>query len=143
MKPNIINLQTIGDKEISLESARQMTIFHEGVVFKFFDEGCTRFVYVNDDMTKVLKMNKGNLRDCNKDEKDIYDNANEADKALMCPTILLNRGFIEQKFVTPIKYGGRKLNKEQRYFAESCRNEVGWDENGQLICFDLDEFQKY
>ena len=138
-----INLQTVGDEEISLEEAREMCILHEGQVYKFFDEGCTRFVYVNDDMTKVLKLNKNRIGiDWNSEENDIYENASEDDKKLMAETKLLNRGFIEQKFVTPIKYGGRKLNAEQRAFAASCRNEVGWD-GDELVCYDLDEFKKY
>lgn len=27
-------------------------------------------------------------------------------------------------------------------FAMSCRNEVGW-KDGELVCYDLDEFKKY
>lgn len=138
-----LNLQTIASEEIQLEDARQLAIFHNGQVFTFFDEGCTRFVYVNSDMTKVLKMNKCSIVDANSEEFSIYENANEVDKSQMAVTKLLNRGFIEQQFVTPIKFGGRKLTEAQWEFANSCRKEVGWDSEGNLICFDLDEFKKY
>lgn len=140
----IINIQSEEQQEISLEEARQLTILHNGVVYKFFDEGSTRFVYVDDDMTTVLKLNKNKIgKDWNAEELEIWENSSEEDKKLMAETKLLKRGFIEQKFVTPIKYGGRKLNQEQKEFATSCRNEVGWNEKGELICFDLDEFKKY
>ena len=88
-------------------------------------------------------MNKDKHHDFNKEEAEIYNKASEEDKAQMCPTKLVVIGFIEQKFVTPVKYGGKKLTLEQKAFANSCRNEVGWDENGELVCFDLDEFKKY
>lgn len=139
----IINLQSAESLVILLSQARQMVIMHEGEIYKFFDEGCTRFVYVNDDYTKVIKMNKDKYTDYNKEEAEIYNKASEEDKVQMCPTKLVVTGFVEQKFVTPIKYGGKKLNKGQLDFANSCRNEVGWDENGELVCFDLDEFKKY
>lgn len=56
-----INLQTFGDEKISLEEAREMCILHEGQVYKFFDEGTTRFVYANGNMTKVIKLNKNRI----------------------------------------------------------------------------------
>jgi hypothetical protein len=143
MKTIQIEIENIGKQEISLQEAREIAILHEGEIYGFFDEGTSRFVYVNRDMTKVLKMNKSKFSDFNKIEIEIYEKANQEDRSMMVSTKFLERGLIEQKFITPIKYGGRKLTFEQQNFANSCRGEVGWDENGNLLCFDLDDFKKY
>jgi len=60
----------------------------------------------------------------------------------MAKTQLVN-GMVEQEFLTPIKFGGRRLSIPQKLFASKCRNEVGWTDDGRLVCFDLDEFKKY
>jgi hypothetical protein len=78
----------------------------------------------------------------NEEELDIYENADDEDKEKMAETTLVN-GMIEQEFVLPIKFGGKKLTIAQRLFARKCRNEVGWDKDGNLKCFDLDEYMKY
>lgn len=145
MMGNIIQVQDVLEKKISLENARQMVLAHKGEQYTYFDEGCTRYVYVNADSTKVIKLDKREFNHDNKwndEEFEIYKNAKPEDKALMVPTTIYN-GLIEQDFVTPVKYGGRKLSIKQRQFAISCRNEVGWTEDGELLCFDLDEFKKY
>lgn len=140
---NIITVKDIEDKKISLSEARNMAIMHQGEIFKYFDEGCTRYVFCNADRSKVIKLVKHEHgKDWNAEEADIYKNATPEDRTLMVRTELIN-GFIEQDFVLPVKYGGRKLTREQIYFSNSCRNEVGWSEDGTIVCFDLDEFKKY
>ena len=142
---NVIQVQDVLEQKISLENARSMVLFHKGENFTYFDEGCTRYVYVNEDESKVIKIDKRLSQYDNKWnelENDIYKNANREDRELMVPTSIHN-GLIEQDFVEPIKYGGKKLSIKQRQFAISCRNEVGWTEDGRLLCFDLDEFKKY
>lgn len=140
-----IRLENINPNEITAACAAKMAIFHNGQVFTFWDMGTSRAVFVNKDMTKVLKMNKSELSDhnYNEDEYNIYINADDEDRQKMCATRLLERGFIEQEFVTPIKWGGKKLTKNQQEFSNSCRGEVGWDKNGKLVCYDLDEYEKY
>lgn len=139
---NIVGIQSIIENQIDLSQARTMLIFHKGEYFTFFDEGTSRHVFVNKDETKVIKILKTNNTNFNKDEFKIYSEAEKEDKKQMVETTIFN-GVIEQKFVTPIKFGGIKLNEEQSKFARSCRNEVGWDEKRKLVCFDLDEFKKY
>lgn len=136
-------VQDIIDNKITVEQAASMAIMHQGETFEYFDEGCTRFVFVNKDKTKVIKLEKGHRGDnhFNKLEADIYSEASEDTKSQMAETVMVN-GFIEQEFVLPIKFGGRKLSMEQIRFAQSCRNEVGW-KGDKLVCFDLDEFKKY
>jgi hypothetical protein len=139
----IINVIDVLENRITAQEAKSMVIMHKGEAYTFFDEGCTRHVYVNADQTKVIKiLQSKNSKDYNQEEIDIYTNASDEVKAQMVPTIITN-GLIEQQFVTPIKFGGKKLTIPQRLFASSCRNEVGWTEDGRLLCFDLDEFKKY
>lgn len=137
---NIININDLSEND--LKAAKQLLVLHNNEVFKFFDEGCTRYVYVNKDKSKVVKINKDTCLNSNQEESEIYQSAETADKELMAVTKLIN-GYIEQEFVLPVKFGGKKMNKEQRIFSDSCRGEVGWRANGQLVCFDLDEYKKY
>lgn len=139
----IIQIQSIIENEISVEEVRSMVIMHKGEAYSFFDEGTTRYVFVNDDSTKVIKILRRETGfDYNTEEVKIYENANDVDKQLMTESTLFN-GIVEQDYCTPIKFGGQKLTDEQRLFANSCRNEVGWTEDGNLVCFDLDEFKKH
>lgn len=140
---NIIIYQDIVEKKVSLDEARSLAIMHNGEVFTYYDEGCTRYVYINKDESKVIKIDKTRgSNKWNQDEIDIYEKASEEKKTQMVPTRMHN-GLIEQDYVEPIKYGGKKLSIPQRLFASSCRGEVGWTEDGRLLCFDLDELKKY
>jgi hypothetical protein len=139
----IINVQDVLENKITVQEAKQMVIMHKGEAYTYFDEGLTRHVFVNKDETKVIKILQYNYGiNYNIEEAKIYTNANDEDKEQMVNTTLVN-GLIEQDFVTPIKFGGRRLNIAQRLFASKCRNEVGWTSDGRLQCFDLDEFKKY
>lgn len=140
---NIINIVSDNNEKISLNIAKNSILMYKGETYTFFDEGTTRFVYVNKSQTKVIKVLKNDCGyDYNDLESKIYQNASLDDKNQMVPTELVN-GLIEQDFVTPINFAGKKLNIQQKIFALSCRNEVGWDANDNLVCFDLDEFKKY
>tara|TARA_R110000796_G_C14481474_1_gene426745 strand:- start:288 stop:713 length:426 start_codon:yes stop_codon:yes gene_type:complete len=138
----IIMVQDIVEKKITLSEAKQMGIMHEGEIFSYFDEGLTRHVFANEDNTKVIKLEQSNIGTFNELEDKIYRNAKDEHKAKMAKTKLVN-GFIEQEFVMPIKFGGIKLTMAQVRFATSCRNEVGFNKEGELVCFDLDEYKKY
>jgi hypothetical protein len=139
----IIQVQQVLENEFTLQEAKNLIVMHKGETYTFFDEGCTRHVFVNEDHTKVIKLlQRETGKDYNEEENEIYENASDEVKEQMAETSISN-GLIEQEFVTPIKFGGKKLTIEQRLFALSCRNEVGWTEDGRLLCFDLDEFKKY
>jgi len=139
----IINVVDILENKITLAEAKSMIIMHKGETFTYFDEGCTRHVFANKDETKVIKiLQRETGQDFNTEEALIYKNASDEDKEQMAKTELSN-GMVEQEFVMPIKFGGKKLNIAQKLFARKCRNEVGWAEDGRLVCFDLDEFKKY
>ena len=140
----IILVQDIIENKIALEEAREMAINYKGEIFEYWDEGLSRYVFVNKDKTKVIKLHKQRHGgpDWNQQEVDIYNNASNEHKSKMAKTEL-NLGFIEQEFVTPIKWAGIKLTIPQILFANRCRNEVGWNRNNELVCFDLDEYLKY
>jgi len=139
----IINVQQILENKISLEEAKSMIIMHNGETYTYFDEGCTRHVFANKNETKVIKiLQRDNHFDFNTEEANIYDKASDDDKKQMAKTELVN-GMIEQEFCLPIKFGGKRLTIPQKLFASQCRNEVGWDKDDNLVCFDLDEFKKY
>jgi len=138
----IITVQDIVEQKVTLAEASSMAIMHKGELFTYFDEGLTRFVFSNEDRTKVIKLEKTKQDNhFNELENEIYQKASKENRELMAETELVD-GFIEQEFVMPIKFGGRKLSMEQIRFSRSCRNEVGW-KGDRLVCFDLDEFKKY
>ncbi len=133
-------------KQDSIDSSIvNQAIIYKGEVFTFFDVGLTRYVFVNKDKTKVIKLlikKKGH--DFNKEESDIWDNASDEKREELAKTELTYNGLIiEQEFCNPIKLDDRKLTIPQMLFASSCRDEVGWNKDGKLVCFDLDEYKKY
>jgi len=138
----VINIAEVSAQTISLDEAKSMVLFHKGESYEFFDEGCSRYTYANKQCTKVIKIEKNNLQHFNNLEYEIYQNASEEVKLQMTETFLVN-GYIEQEFVMPIKFAGKKLTIPERLFANSCRGEVGWTTDGRLLCFDLDEYKKY
>lgn len=126
------------------DTIKSSTILYKGEVFTFFDEGLTRYVFVNKNKTKVIKILIENYFDYNKLEAEIYKNASEKTKTLFAKTKLTTNGtIIEQEFCNPIKFDDRPLTIPEMLFAGKCRNEVGWNSEGKLVCFDLDEFNKW
>jgi hypothetical protein len=121
-------------------------IFYKNELFTYYKSGLTRHVFVNKDKTKVIKSlisDKTFAKDYNKEEQQIYIDADIETKLLMAETTLSLEGFIEQEFCTPLKESDNVLTLKQILFASSCRNEVGWTKDNRLVCFDLDEFKKY
>jgi hypothetical protein len=136
---HIINL------EHRTSSIRDQVILYKGEAFSFFDAGLTRYVFTNADKTKVIKiLIDKSSKDYNLEEAEIYTNASKENKSQMAKTILTYNGsIIEQEFCNPIKFDDRDMTIPQILFASKCRNEVGWNNEGKLVCFDLDEFKKY
>lgn len=123
-------------------SIREQVVLYKGEAYSFFDEGLTRYVFVNESRTKVIKLVIDDYTFFNEEERDIYNNANESTKNLMAKTHF-DSGIIEQEFVAPQKFEERPLTIPQMLFHDSCRGEVGWTKDGRLVCYDLDEFKKY
>ena len=126
-------------------SITEQAILYKGELFTYFDMGLTRYVFVNDDKTKVIKILIEQSRhghDFNQEELDIYNNAKPEKQKQLAKTEMNGR-IIEQEFCNPIKFDKRPMTIPQMRFASSCRNEVGWNKEGVLVCFDLDEYRKY
>lgn len=119
------------------------TIMYQDELFSYWDEGCSRYVFVNEAKTQVIKITKDEISGFfNDDEYQRYQEASEEDRDRMALTDLQD-GIIIQEFCMPAKWAGVKLTVAQKLFSERCRNEVGWNAAGELVCFDLDEYMKY
>jgi hypothetical protein len=140
--------QILGQDEIYTETSdvKSMVILHKQEVFTHYDSGGTRHVFVNADKTKVIKLlvNKNGI-DFNLDEFKRYENASDEHRAKMIPTTLQFGGLmVEQDFCLPISKGGTPPQTfSEILFAAACRDEVGRDKDGKLVCFDLDEYMRY
>lgn len=138
-------IETIIQQDKIDVSVQKQVILYKGEAYTYFDMGLTRYVFVNKDKTKVIKLliNKNSV-DYNKEEVDVYNNATEEIKSDFAKTELTYNGLIiEQEFCNPIKFDDRKMTIPQMMFATSCRNEVGWNSKGKLVCFDLSEYKRY
>ena len=119
-------------------------IIYQNEVYSFYDSGLTRKVYVNDDKTKVIKI----LIDpfgfnYNKEEYNLYNSISKKEE-LAKTEISEDNLIVIQEFVTPVKFSNKEYNSiNEITFANSCRNEVGWNKNGKLVCFDLNEYKKW
>jgi hypothetical protein len=140
----MLNIETILQFQ-HRRGVRDQAIFYDNEVFTYFDEGLTRYVFVNEDKTRVVKiLIDANSKDFNLDEAERYENASEEVRKEMAETKLVMDGLlVEQEFCNPIKFDDRPLTIPQIQFASSCRDEVGWNKDGELVCFDLDEYKKY
>lgn len=118
--------------------------------FTFKASGLTRRVFANADKTKVVKvLVKDRSVEYNQEEIEAWENASEEVKLEMASTKILSNGYIEQEFLhtlddpTTEEWLGRFMTQKEIRFAKSCRNDVGFDEEGNLKCFDLHEYKKY
>ena len=120
-------------------------ILYKGEAYTYYDTGNTRYVFVNDSKTRVIKLLiDQNYKDFNLEEIEIYKNASNETRKEMAETVMNYDGLVvEQEYCIPLKWDDRKMTMQQILFAKSCRNEVGWDKDGNLKCFDLDEYKRY
>ncbi len=126
-------------------------VLFEGVAYVYHNTGLTRRVFVNKEKTKVVKIPVTEHDfDHNKAEAEQWANASEKMRARLTPCRLLSNGWLEMDFLytlndkeTEAKWGHLDLTVEEITFASSCRNEVGFDTEGKLRCYDYDEYMKY
>ena len=144
MKDFIINTDRLAQEQDN------DVIIVNGEAFTYKSSGLTRRVYANKDKTFVIKIPlKESYSYCNKEEISIYENASEKTKSQMAETQILPNGYIMQEFLwsldDPLTDGviTRKITAEEIRFARSCREDVGFDKDGVMKCFDLEEFKKY
>ena len=139
---NTIHIQQIQEQQLTLEEAKSLTILFQGEAYTYYDEGLSRFVFVNKDKTQVVKLQFLESAKWNEEENNIYLNSSLDDKKYLAKTELVD-GFIVQEFCEPQKFRKTPLSIPEMLFANSCRGEVGWNKEGRLVCFDLDEYKKW
>lgn len=141
---NIIQADTA-----TVESKADVIVVN-GQVFTFKNTGLTRRVFVNSDKTLVVKVpvNKFDQKH-NDNEAELWKEASDDKRAQLAETQQLPNGYILQEFLYTLddpeteSFLGRSLTMDEISFAGSCRNDVGFDSNGVLKCYDYDEFKKY
>jgi len=130
------------------DNSSQECIIFEGEVFFYKNEGKTRKVFANEDKTFVIKVPIGVYGVlCNSEEAKFYSEGGKDVKDGFAFTEL-SGVFVKQEYLHTLddeetyKWIGRPLTFSELRLATSCRNEVGFDENKKLKCYDYDEFKK-
>lgn len=140
------NVTVVTAKEVKGDA-----VLHKNEVWTFHATGGTRRVYVNGDKTRVLKV-PVSLSDYehNRNEDESWNEMNEEQRKEFAECKLLTNGWLEMEYLSTLNdpttfdlWSHIELTAEQIAFASSCRNEVGFDKEGNLKCFDYDEYRKY
>jgi hypothetical protein len=124
-------------------------IYVEGEVFTYKNSGLTRKVYENANKTFVIKIHVDECVNWNKREFKVWEGAHDVERQKMAQTQHLKNGYIKQEFLYSLDdertkdFIQRDLTMKEIRFAQSCRNDVGFDKNGNLKCFDLEEYKNY
>lgn len=140
---------TVSTDRITQEKDSDVIIVN-GEAFTYKASGLTRRVYSNKDKTFVIKIPlKESYSYANKEEVEIYKQAEEKVKIKMAKTEILPNGYIKQEFLWTLddpltdEMITKDISLEEIRFARSCRNDVGFDKNGVMKCHDLEEYRKY
>lgn len=131
-------------------AVRADAIIINNQIFTFKNTGLTRRVYENADKTLVIKVpvDKIHQRE-NDNEADLWEKANEETRKQLAETKKLSNGYILQEYLHTMDdpdtqaWLARKMTMAEVRFATSCRNDVGYDANQTLKCYDYDEFKAY
>lgn len=141
---HIINASTA-----TVESKADVIVVN-GEAFTYKNTGLTRRVFVNKDKTLIVKVPINNFDQRHNDnEADLWNRADDEIKSQLAETARLPNGYILQEYLQTLddpdteEKLGRPMTMAEIRFATSCRNEVGFDSNGILKCYDYDEFKAY
>lgn len=121
--------------EVSRKNSDTAIIIN-GQIFSYLDSGFTRDVFVNEEKTVVVKLEKE--KGYNKEELEVYENTK--DKSRLAKTWVEN-GYLFQEYLDKDWHSKVPLN--EFIWAGKCRNEVGLDKDGNLKCYDLSEYMRY
>jgi hypothetical protein len=121
-----------------------------GQLFLFKNTGLTRRVFVNKELGIVVKVPiTEHDRRYNEREADLWESMGDEKRKTFAETKLLPNGYVIQEFLhtmdddeTP-EWLGRSLTMEEIFFSRACRDEVGFDKDGNMKCYDFDEYMKY
>lgn len=142
---------TLNKAELQKDRAdKNGVIVYNNEIYVYKNSGFTRHVYANEDKTKVIKV-PVEMRGAhwNETEIAIWDEASYEKRQQLAYTELLPMGWIQQEYLHTLddesteSWLGRILTMEEIRFASSCRNDVGFDADGNLKCFDLHEYKNY
>jgi len=140
----IVNVNTA-----TVESKADVILVN-GEAFTYKNSGLTRRVFVNKDKTLIVKVPINvEYQVHNDNEAELWLEADDETRSQLAETKRLSNGYILQEFLqtlddeTTEEWLNRPMSMSEIRFATSCRNEVGYDTNGKLKCYDYDEFKKY
>jgi len=145
MKPDKI----IQVNQESQENRADVVIVN-GKAFTYKNSGLTRRVFVNKDKTLVVKIPVGKYsQHFNDEELECWESASDDVKKELANTKRLENGYIIQEYLHTIddeitgEWLNRPMTMKEIRFASSCRDDVGYDKDGNLKCYDLHEYKKY
>lgn len=140
----IINVNTA-----TVESKADVILVN-GEAFTYKNTGLTRRVFVNKTKTLVIKVPVDeDYQRHNDNEAKLWLEPSDELKAQLAETKRLPNGYILQEYLHTLDDDetqdiiGRAMTMDEIAFAASCRDDVGFDSNGVLKCYDYDEFKKY
>lgn len=148
-------LESHHQRVVTVKEVKGDAVFHNGEVFTFHDTGLTRRVYVNADRTKVLKVPVSLLDyDHNRREAEAWESMSEEKRKEFAECKLLSNGWLEMEFLVTLReleedeklaeeWSDREVTAAEMAFAASCRNEVGFDKDKTMKCYDYDEYRRY
>jgi hypothetical protein len=141
--------QVIDINQATVESKAD-AIMVNGHLFLYKNTGLTRRVFVNKELGIVVKVPiTEHDRRYNQKEADLWESMNDEKRKTFAETKILPNGFVIQEFLHTIddeetaEWLGRSLTMDEIMFSGQCRNEVGFDKDGNLKCYDFDEYMKY
>lgn len=117
---------------------KEACVVINGQVFSYLDSGLTRDVFVNEDKTVVIKIDKE--KGFNEEELRIYESARPDVQKNMART-WQEDGYLFQEYLD--REWQSKVPLDQFVWAAKSRNEVGLDKDGNLKCYDLSEYMRY
>lgn len=141
--------QLINVNTATVESKADVIIVN-GEAFTYKNTGLTRRVFENKEKTLIIKVPIHTYDQRHNDkEAELWEEADEETRSQLAETKRLANGFILQEYLHTLDdtdtkdWLNRPMTMVEIRFATSCRNEVGYDANGTLKCYDYDEFKAY
>ncbi len=145
-----MKIEEVSSVQVRTVEADADVILVNGVPFFYKNTGNTRRVFVNKEKTLVVKVPITTLdQQYNDNEAQKWDEFSDEVRTQFAETKLLEGGYVVQEYLHTMddpeteNWLGRNMTMSEVRFALSCRNEVGYDANGVLKCYDYDEFKKY
>jgi hypothetical protein len=136
---------------VTMAEVKSDAVLWNNEAWTFHATGLTRRVFVNAARTRVIKVPVHRFDyEHNRNEAESWKTLSEEKRNEFAECAILPNGWLEMEFLTTLndpdvyeKWSHRELSVEELQFASSCRNEVGFDKDGKLKCYDYDEYRRY